>query len=365
MRLRGPGEKRSAKAPSIALLVFLLILVSGSWSPLPAQTGPEESPGPEDSTLRLSDPFSPPLPAPSLKVRYRLRGRFVGQEIMLARSTPRGTVRLNEIKAVDTAFGLERPVHLWILETPERLIRLDLVRGEKEVRANLRGFLSGLWQGLDQTAKLNLNRNLSELGPLLGRSLKISPALSAEAIFLGLPTVRVALEAGRIWYWAGTDVVLKETGAQADLNWSKTAIDLVQGLELPERLFELPLKETDQGLAPSRREEAWARALSTRIIALLSRPLVGLSTVSGESDKDIAEPLLAVPWPVPAPPGFRSREARHRLSPDWRPYPPSPDLRPWPPPGLGLDLLRAGAESIAALLEKHLPAKEETDNQDQ
>jgi len=338
-----------------ALLAGLMILAVGAWTPAPAQTGVEEAAGPEAPTIQLSDPFSPRLPAKSLKLRYRLSGRFVGQEIMLAKTTPAGTIRLNELKAVDTAFGLERPVHLWILETPERLVSLDLVLGDKEIRANLRGFLSGLWRELDQTAKLNLNRNLAALGPLVGRSLKASPALAVESTFLGLPTVRVALESGRIWYWTGTDVVLKETGAQSGLAWSREAVDLIQDPELPDRLFRLPIKDTEGELKLSREEEAWARVLAARVMALLSRPLVGFKAAGAGRDQGPAEPLLSVPWPVPAPPGFRSEADRYRLIPNWRPYPPPPDQRPWPPPGLGQDLLRAGAESIAALLEKKLP----------
>ncbi len=307
----------------------------------------------------LSDPFYPGLPAKTLKVRYRLSGRFEGQEMLAAKKSEKGVLKVREIRGTDTALGLERTIHWWILETPDFVLQLDLVNGRKEIHPNIRKMLSDSWQALTEEQKTNLNENLPAVGGIVGHDLRVGVAVADyEATFLGLATVKVALGAGRVWYWAKTDVVLKALGHQGGFTWTKEAIDVIQNQELNDALFQLPQGDGEtQRLEVPAEELNWTRSIVKRVVALLSRALLGMESSNGSRSEKKSAYHLPVPWPFPEPPGFRDEDARYRLDPNWAPYPKPPDQRPWPPPGLGTSILKVELQDIDELLSERMPSR--------
>ncbi len=306
---------------------------------------------------RLPDPFYPGLPSESVKIRYRISGRFVGQEILAAKAHKTGVLKVREIRCTDTALGLERPIHPSILETAEKLVRLDLVQGRQEVYPNLRKYLSLAWRVLTDEQKANLAKNLPSVGSILGRDMRIGVAVADESGFLGLPGIKVALGSGRTWYWTKSDLVIRSLGYQGGFGWNKEAIDIIQDQDLDDSLFRLPLKEGGSDrLEVTAEDREWARMISQRIIDLLARPLLGQEENVRTLSKKRITYQLAIPWPFPNPPGFKDGLARYRLDPNWAPYPKPPDARPWPPPGLGISILKIELQEIADLLAERMPA---------
>lgn len=297
------------------------------------------------------DPFLPPLPVKTLKIRYKLEGRFEGQEVLAVK----GERRVREVKARDNAFGLQREVHLWELETPDMFVRLDLISGRVETRPNLRGALSRLWQKLGHRERYFLNENLAQLPLILGRRLKIDPVARGEASSLGLPAVLAKLWSSQAWYWNGTDIVLQQAGQQGGQAWSKKAIDLVTDPQLDDELFSLPGRQgSDRPLAVDRAEVERTEFLAARIMTALVLPGLAQEKESKPPREAVesGSGRVPIPWPIPAPPGFRTPAERYRFNPRWAPFPPPPDLRAWPPPGQGRDILVEAIEAIGADLER-------------
>ena len=341
----------------LACVLVILAWLGSAALAAPVQPDLENKEKPETDN-GIADPFYPGLPAKTLKIRYRLSGRFEGQEVLAAKKGEQGVLKVREIRATDTALGMERPIHRWFLETPEFILELDLVLGRKEIRPNIRKMMSDAWKKLTEEQKINLNENLPSVGRIVGQELKLSVAVADyEATFLGLATAKVALGGGRVWYWAKSDVVLKTLGNQGGFNWTKEAIDVVQNQELNDALFQLPAGGQEGGSLEVPAEDlAWAQSMVDRVVALLAKPLVGLNSSSGAGAEAKSTYRLPVPWPFPEPPGFRESNARFRLSPDWAPYPTPPDQRTWPPPGLGVSLLKAEVHEIAQTLLKRMPS---------
>ncbi|MBW1713302.1 MAG: hypothetical protein JRJ59_09175 [Deltaproteobacteria bacterium] len=335
---------------TVRLAAALLVWCLAVWPGLSVANPAPEPSRAEESQDQFTNPFLPQLPVKSLKVRYQLTGRFEGQEVLAVK----GTSRVREVKALDTAFDLERPVHLWELTEPERIVRLDLISGQSRVEPNLRGILSRLWTTLNQQEKINLALNLEDLGQALGQEFRIGAASSSQDKVLGMPVVKVALGRGRAWYWTGTDIVIKETRSMVGQAWVKETIDFIKEADIPDEVFNPPVKvslKVDPG------DRAWAESLARQIIGLLRRPLI-VREKKPAPEKKPDQPgsyVLPIPWPEPAPPGYRSEKARYQLTPNWQPYPRPPNERPWPPPGLGQDLLFFEAKKIAALLKERLP----------
>ncbi len=332
--------------------VVLLCLLA---LPLPAlAVSPPEDGRP--AVVHFPDPFYPPLPARTVKIRYRISGRFVGQEMLAAKAGKKGILKVREIRCTDTALGLERPIHLWILETPEAIIRLDLVNGRKDVYPNLRKYLSLAWHILSEEQKSNLAANLPSVGSIIGREMKIGVAVAAESGFLGLPAIKVALGSGRAWYWSRTDLVIRALGHQGGFDWFKEAIDIIQDQELDDGLFRLPAGDDGSNrLVVPVEDREWAAAIARRVVSLLSRSLLGREGSARSIMEKKISYRLPIPWPFPAPPGYRTVSARYRLDPNWTPYPQPPDMRPWPPPGLGISILKIELQAVAALLSQRMP----------
>lgn len=339
---------------AVSLLIALAALLCLPVAPLQAQ--PVSQPEGNHIANHLPDPFYPELPFDTVKIRYRISGRFVGQEMLAAKAGDRGTLKVRESRYTDTALGLERPIHLWILETPEMVVQLDLVNGRKEVYPNLRKYLSLAWKALSVEQKSNLAENLPSVGTIIGRDLKVGVAVANEGGFLGLPGIKVALGPGRTWYWSKTDLVIKSLGHQGGFSWGKEAIDIIQDQELDDSLFQLPVGDDGADrLEISAEDREWAGMIAERIIALLARPLLGRDgSVLSVKDEQISY-RLPIPWPFPAPPGYRTVLARYRLDPNWAPYPKPPDMRPWPPLGLGISILKYELQEISALLSERMP----------
>jgi hypothetical protein len=337
-----------------AILLILLIIWPGSVLSRESPAATTESSG--GATLLFTDPFTPPLPAKTIRIHYRLTGRFEGREVLLAKDG----LRISELEAVDTAYGLDRPVHLREFVGPSHLVSHDLISGRVTVQPNLRSSLSRRWQGLTPVEKYHLAKNLDVLGTALGEYLKSGVAVAAPAKFMGLPTVKVAVGQGRRWVWTGTDIPLKETFSLRGQPWNKEAIDVVRDEEIPDSEF-LLRGITEPAVDPA--EQAWIDRLADRIISLLIRPLVGLQEEPAETEAEEATEIEAaaptvqrpIPWVHPAPPGYREPVARFQISPGWRPYPEPPGNRPWPPPGLGQDVLAFEARGIAVMIAERYP----------
>lgn len=307
------------------------------------------------------DPFAARSPAASLKIVYRLTGRLEGQATLWVN----GPRRVMVTQAKDNAFGLARSVHQREITTPERIVSLDLTRQKASFRPNLQVLLSLRFEALDPGQKRLVVRQIEELGQALGAHLVSGGASVSKADFLGLGARRVKIGKDEFFFWSASDIPLKEVRRLDGLYWTLEAQDILLDVEVPQELF---------GLPDWAKEEDWAGELARAelaahwIMETLARPFVYLPfRKEGEEEETEGKPGLAaappktqpplrpIPWPALAPPGFRTEEARFRVSPDWKPFPLPPGQRPWPPAGLIQDVLDHRAAALAWIITNFIP----------
>lgn len=312
--------------PALGRIILAVLITLLAW---PA--------GSVQAKAELENPFTGSLEFKKAIVIYEITGRFEGQEILWLN----GADSISERKVVDKIFGFRRPVHIIESVAGDRVTTIDRVAKTIRVRPNLRARLGRLWNGLTETEKSILARNLDQLRHQIGLGLFDGQPQVGEPYVLGLKSIEVSAKGSKLQAMARSRVVLGQSAGYGDAAWLKTVVDMIvaPNADSPKppktnwpryRLIKAP---------PG--QDAWADDLCAMIIDLLRKPLVSYPL---DPDKLPAPSGLTslgyeAPWPAATPPDFRKEIDQLRVDPAWQPFPSPPGFRAWPPVGLSADIL--------------------------
>ena len=312
--------------PTLGRIILAVLITLLTW--------PADS---VQAKAELENPFTGSVEFKNAIVIYEITGRFEGQEILWLN----GADSIRERKVVDKIFGFRRPVHIIESVAGDRVTTIDRIAQTIRVSPNIRARLGRLWNGLTETEKSILARNLDQLRHQIGFGLFDGKPQVGEPYVLGIKSIEVSAKGSKMQAMARSKVVLGQSAGYGESAWLKAAVDMIvapnAGSPKPPktnwpryRLIKAP---------PG--EDAWTDDLCGLIIELLRKPLVSypldpdkLPGLSGMTNLG-----YEAPWPAATPPDFREKVDQLRVNPGWRPFPLPPGFRTWPPVGLSADIL--------------------------
>ena len=323
-------------APGRTILAILLVILAGAVEPVLAKT-------------ELVNPFTGSLSLDKAILIYEITGRLEGQEILWLN----GADHIRELEAVDTVLGFRRRVHIIEVATGNRVTTIDRIAGTIRVRPNLRARLGRMWNGLTESEKTILARNLDKLRHQIGLGLFDDRPTTREPYVLGIKSIEVAAKGSKLQAMARASVIMGQSAGYGDAAWTKTVVDLITA---PNAKSPKPPKTNwprYRLIKAPPGQDAWADDFCELTIELLKKPLVSypldpetLPDMIGMTDQG-----FEAPWAAANPPDFREKIDQYRVNPNWRPYPLPPGFRGWPPTGLSEDVLIYRSLRLASLIK--------------
>lgn len=224
----------------------------------------------------LINPFLPPEMTAQLRVTYELTGRLDGRAELVVD----GSRRILRLKAIDRAYGLNRPVEFIRLTEPEWVTTYDLVAGTARREVNVGGVLAGMWSDLDRDRREQVNRALWTTGQALSPQIKAGQLTKRTVEINGLDGVSVRTGDRTVVFWQGSDVILEENVTAGGHTWKRQAMDVIVKPNLNGDEFDLP-----PGLPEPEQTGHWLPVwiAAAGVIDLLATPPVPVLVTEKES----------------------------------------------------------------------------------
>lgn len=179
------------------------------------------------------------MPAPPFKtaiVQYKLAGAQQGVETLYIK----GKDRANHTDASTSMFGMSTAQRTIVITTPDKIINIDLEKGEGVESGNMLTYMAEEYEKLSSSDKAIVRKNAEKTGRNLMGMMPGGQIKTSKGTLMGKPVDIVTVMGVTTYSWAGSDIMLKSQGSIGPMRIDTQATSVKTNVSIPAEAFAIP-----------------------------------------------------------------------------------------------------------------------------